>query len=88
MTFEISRLICDVGVCRCVRLIESVGCERRHIVKNIVGNLGGDSPLDTAVTFNRSVLTHHTVDKVLAFLFHNVVLLFGHRTAYNIGSSV
>ena len=88
MTFEIRRLICDIGICRRMGFVESIGGKGGHIVKYLIGNLCRYSPFDAAVALNASVLTHHTVNKVFAFLFHYVVLFFGHCTANYICPSV
>ena len=58
-----------------MRLVESIGGKRRHIVKNAVSSI-----LINAVFAA-------TVNECRSFAFHNVVLFFAHGTAHDIGSA-
>ena len=87
VTLEPARAHGNHAVGRGVRLVERVGGKRRHLVKELAGDLRGDAVSHAARHGDHAVLDH-AVDEVLALLDHHVVLLLAHGAAHEVASAV
>ena len=70
-----------------MRLVECIRCERRQLIKQLVGDRWRHAAAHAAFHHHVAGLIGQTVDEHLAFFFHNVVLFLGHSTAHDIGAT-
>ena len=70
MRFQIRRAIGCVGVCGRMRLIERIGCEGGHGIKDLCGDLFGNACGDGAVTDDVALLVLFTEDEGVSLVFH------------------
>ena len=84
MALKVCRSVSHKGICCGVRLVERIGAEALHIVKNFVCRLLVHSVRNSARAQNISVFILFAVNKELPLPLHNVVLFLCHCASHNV----
>ena len=84
MAFKVCRSVSHKGICRGVRLVERIGAEALHIIKNFVCRLLVHSVCNRACAQNIAVFILFAVNKELPLPLHNIMLFLCHCAAHNV----
>ena len=85
---QVSGLICHYRIGCGVGLVEGIGCKGHHVVEYGLRSFPGYAVSDASGDLNVSLFIQLAVDEEFLFLHHDLVLLLGHGTAHQVGSSV